>query len=179
MTRIVAAIYLALALTVAGAAAWLSASEAATTGLHATLVQTDAFDGRPLVRRVAPNLDLAFVDRDPSLPRRYFEVRWDGYWVADRDRLADFAAGADDRVTVRLDDRVVIDRHQAAGVDVAARQVPVATGAHRLVVEYEQQGGGYSLAVAVALDGGAFAPIDPASLFPDEPSAAAMAARSS
>ena len=177
MPRIVAATYFVVVLAATAASTWLSARESASTGLGATLVQTDAFDGRPLLRRVLPALDLTFVDRNPSLPRRYFHVRWDGYWIADRDRLADFAAGADDRVTVRLDDRVVVDRHRAAGVDVAARGVPVAAGAHRLSVDYEQQRGGYALSVAVALDGGAFAPFDPAALFPDEPSSTAIAAR--
>ena len=169
MTRIVAATTLALALTVTSAAAWLAARETARGGLAATLVQTGAFDGRALVRRVLPELDLAFVDRDPSLPRRHFQVRWDGYWVVDRDRLVDFAAGADDRVTVWLDDRVVIDRHEAAGVEFAARQVAVPAGAHRLAVEYEQFGGGYALAIAVAIDGGTSRPFDPAELFADEP----------
>jgi hypothetical protein len=177
MTRTVVTVYLAVAVAVTCAAVWVQTRAPADRGLHLSVSQIDAFDGRLLLQRLAPDLDLAFVDRDPSLPRRYFRVRWDGYWLVDRDRFVGVEAGADDRVTVRVDDQVVVDRHLAAGVDVALRQVPVAAGAHRLTIDYEQHGGGYSLEVRRALDGGPMERFDPGALFPELPAAGAVDAR--
>ena len=123
----------------------------------------------PLFTRTTSNIDLAFLDDDPELPRRFFEVRWDGVWHVPEDLQVDVYADGDDFVAVRIDDRLVLERSVAAGMHTTSERVALHVGLHRLSVHYVQRGGGYSLNVQWAPAGGRPRPFDPERLFPTRP----------
>ena len=83
-------------------AAWCSrAPNRADAGLHQTyLTRPDAHERPMRLERVAPALDLSILDAHPELPKRFFTLRWEGYWYLPSTRYLDLYAGGDDRVVV-------------------------------------------------------------------------------
>lgn len=122
-----------------------------------------------LFERTTTNIDLAFLDDDPALPRRFFEVRWNGVWHVPEDLQVDVFAGGDDFVSVWIDDELVLERSVAVGMHTASERILLTGGLHRLSVRYRQLGGGYHLNVWWAPAGGQARPFDPEHLFPTRP----------
>ena len=50
------------------------------TGLVRAFYSNSDFSGEPLFQDRSAEVSLAFLDDDPSLPRRFFSVQWDGFW---------------------------------------------------------------------------------------------------
>jgi hypothetical protein len=149
----------------------LDARQKFPTGLTRTLYDRSSAEERVLSRQVVPDIDLAFIDRDPALPRRFFGVRWDGFWHRETSGWTDLYAGADDRVTIKLDDAVVFERNVLNRNPERRARIMVRAGTHHLEVSYEQDGGDYLLYVSAGPANGVPESLDPESLFPRRPPA--------
>ena len=136
------------------------------TGLIQTFDVTDP-ERRRVFSRTAQQIDLEFLRDDPELPTRFFEVEWNGVWYVPEHQVLDLYAGADDFVSVRIDDEPVLIRDTAAGTHLTT-SVPLSlsAGFHRVQVRYRQDRGGYGLNVLWAPAGGRPRPLDPERLFP-------------
>ena len=91
---------LGLALTVTALSGILHWVVAPPTGLVRSFYSDVDFAGDPLVQDRTTEVSLAFLDRDPTLPRRFFSVQWRGYWYLPEAQTVTVYAGADDRVVL-------------------------------------------------------------------------------
>jgi hypothetical protein len=163
----------AAALTIATAV--VSRAVAAAGGLTRRVYANADLQDVPRTVSVAPGIDLTFLDADPALPRRFFSVRWEGYWDAGEGGPIDLYLGADDWARVFVDDRLALERNATIGQTTVRETLAPGDGVRRLVVEYGQHGGDARINVQWAPAGGAPRPIAPESLFPSTPTAAAIA----
>ena len=122
-----------------------------------------------LFTRTTSDIDLTFLDNDPELARRFFEVRWDGVWHVPEGLQVDVYAGGDDFVAVRIDDELVLERSAEAGMHTTFERIALDAGLHRLSVHYVQYTGGYYVNVQWAPAGGRPRSFDPERLFPERP----------
>ncbi len=137
--------YVGVALALAAALPALRQLRAERTGVERVVYGDVEFRGEPLRRDITRDLTLAFLDTHAELPRRFFSVRWRGYWFLPRARTVDLLAGADDAVQVRIDGQLVHRRDSSNGMNTVRTTVALEAGVHELLVEYEQQAGGFSL----------------------------------
>ena len=143
------------------------------TGLTRSVFVGPGFAGPQLLSPViTQEIDLAFLNDTPAAPHRYFSVRWEGYWWVDRGGAVDLYVGGDDRVRLRVDGKMALRRNAAVESRTISRQVSLQAGLHDISVEFEQDGGGYSLHVLWAPAGRSPRALDPESLFPSKPSEA-------
>ena len=162
--------YLFLGVVLGAISALLDHQFRLPTGLNRSVTTGPGFDGPELEARVIdPRVGLDFLEADPTLPRRFFSVRWDGVLYVAHDRGVDFYGGADDGLVLRVDGRVVLERNAVRGMNTASQNVPLSPGFHELEVEYEQHGGGYRLNLQWAPTSGAPRALDSESLFPTQP----------
>ena len=124
----------------------------------------------PATEEAAGGVDLDFLDELRRPVRDYF-VRWRGVWFSPRAERFDLSAAADDGVVVRVDGRVVLERHPAVGMHGESRSVALAPGAHALEIDHWQRGGARALRVQWAPAGGEPQPLDAGRLFPVDPGA--------
>src|SRR5262245_48845906 len=100
-----------------------------TTGLVRSLFATVAFGGAPVDARTN-EINLRFLDEQPSLARQNFSVRWRGYFFVTRAQTIEFFAGGNDEVELRLDGDLLLRRNLAEGMRTVGRKVRVEAGAH-------------------------------------------------
>ena len=122
----------------------------------------------PVVEEPAAGVDLAFLEELDRPVRDYF-VRWRGVWFSPRPEQIDFRAGADDGAIVRIDSKVVLERHPAVGMRTEMRSVALEAGAHTLEIDHWQRGAARYLNVQSAPAGGEPEPLRPGRLFPADP----------
>ena len=159
--------YLVVALTLTAADGLLHWVIAPPTGLIRTFYPDVGFAGEPLFRDRTAEVSLAFLDNDPSLPRRFFSVEWHGFWFLSHAQTIDVYAGADDRVDVLVDGTLVLRRNASLGTHTIGETISLGAGSHEISVRYEQEGGGTSLNIQRTFEGerqGAFVPTH---LFPE------------
>ena len=173
--RVAIVAYVLLAGTVTLALAVLDRTVGTPTGLTEVVREGPGFEGRVLHRRTAAVPDLAVLEAEPTLPRRFFTVTWDGVWHVRRSGRYDIHLGGDDRAQLFLDGRLVLERGPVAGYGTTSVPVTLAAGFHELRIRYEQEGGGYFLTAQVASAEGEPRPFGPGALFPTAPDAAAVA----
>lgn len=162
-------LYVLLSVTVlAGVTQWLLAPP---TGLIRTFYLTRAVGSAPQPPERTTDISLAFLEQDPTLPRLFFGVQWEGYWYMPRAATVELFAGADDRVDIWVDGQLVHRRSPAAGMHMVGKAISVRAGAHRIVVRYEQDGGATGLSVLNAAGDESPGPLAPTQLFPDNPDA--------
>ena len=99
-----AAVALAVLLVVLGSRA------AERTGLHRQVYPEVGFNGAPLLDDASPEITLDFLDNDPALPRRFFSVRWRGFWYVPEPGEFDLYGAGDDRLDFWLDGELVLRR---------------------------------------------------------------------
>jgi hypothetical protein len=161
--------YVAVAAGTTATSRILDARQKLPTGLTRTLYDRSGSAARVVSQQVSTDIDLAFIEENPGLPQRYFRVRWDGFWYRPTNQWIDLYAGADDRVSVKLDDATVLERDvQSLKVQRRAR-IMLPEGAHHLEVTYEQDGADYMLYLGAGPAGGVPERIDPESLFSRRP----------
>ena len=117
---------------------------AGLAGLHRQVYPDVGFAGTPLVDDVSRDVDLDFLAADPALPRRFFSVRWHGFWYVPEAEDVELHGAGDDRLDVWLDGELVIRRRPPADMHTETRVLTLDAGVHDLRVEYEQHGGGYA-----------------------------------
>ena len=132
----------------------LGARAAEGTGLHRQVFPEVGFNGAPLLDDASAAITLDFLDDDPALPRRFFSVRWRGFWYVPEPGEFDLHGAGDDRLDVWLDGELVLRRNPPADMHTQVRTVTLNAGAHHVRVEYEQHGGAHALNLAWAPRGG-------------------------
>ena len=115
------------------------------TGLVRTFYSDVGFAGEPLFQDRTTEVSLAFLDEDPTLPRRLFSVEWRGFWYLSHAQTVNLYAGADDRVDVLVDGRLVLRRNPVVGMHTAGETIRLNAGVHEIIVRYEQDRGGTGL----------------------------------
>ena len=161
--------YLVVALTLTAADGLLHWVVAPPTGLVRTFYSDAGFAGEPLFQDRATEISLAFLNDDPTLPRRFFSVQWRGFWFLPRAQTLDLYVGADDRVDVLVDGALVLRRNVSLGTHTIAETITLGAGPHEIIIRYEQEGGGMSLTVQPAFEGKTPGAFVPTRLFPARP----------
>ena len=161
--------YLGVALTVTVGGGILHWLVAPSTGLVRTFYSDTGFAGEPLFQDRTPDVDLAFLDQDPTLPRRFFSVHWSGFWFLPRAKTVELYAGADDRVDVLVDGQLVLRRNPIVGMHTTGATLDLGPGSHEIIVRYEQEGGGVHLNVQRAFAGESPRTFVTTRLFPERP----------
>ena len=161
--------YLGVALTLTALSGILHWVVTPPTGLVRTFYADVGFAGEPLFQDRTTEVSLAFLDEDPTLPRRLFSVHWHGFWYLPHAQTVDLYAGADDRVDVLVDRRLVLRRNPVVGMHTTGETIRLAAGAHEIIVRYEQDRGGTGLNIQQAGEGGDPGPFLPTQLFPQRP----------
>ena len=123
-----------------------------------------AFGGPPTDARTN-EINLRFLDEQPSLPRQNLSVRWRGYFFVSRAQTIEFFAGGNDEVELRVDGELLLRRNLAEGMRTVGRKVRVDAGAHELAVDYQQFGGSMALNIQRALEGQEPSPFSPDELY--------------
>lgn len=169
--RLTAAVAACLALGVVLAAAWLllGARSSEHTGVVRHLYLGTSFSGTPRLTAVTTDLTLDFLDEDPALPRRFFSVRWQGYWYMPEAQTLTLYGSGDDRLDVWLDGEHVISRSPPADMHTVGREITLAAGAHRLRVDYAQHGGAHAMGLSWQPRGARRRALAPHRLFRDPP----------
>ena len=139
------------------------------TGLVRTVYAPSGFSGAPLSQDRTTEVSLAFLHEDPTLPRRFFSVEWEGFWFLPRTTTVELYAGGDDRVDVLVDGERVLQRNIALGMHTIGETLTLSAGPHAFTVRYEQDGGGMHLNVQRAFEGTRPAPFASTRLFPKVP----------
>ena len=139
------------------------------TGLVRTFYSDVGFAGEPLFQDRTTEVSLAFLDEDPTLPRRLFSVEWRGFWYLPHAQTVDVYAGADDRVDVLVDGKLVLRRNPRVGMHTIGETITLSAGPHEIIVRYEQDRGGTGLNIQHAVDGNPPSPLPPTQLFPKRP----------
>ena len=139
------------------------------TGLVRAFYSNSGFSGEPLFQDRSAEVSLAFLDEDPSLPRRFFSVQWDGFWFLPRATTVELYAGGDDGVDVAVDGQRILRRNIAVGMHTVGETITLSAGAHEILVRYRQEGGGASLNIQYAVDGETPGALVPTQLFPEHP----------
>ena len=106
------------------------------TGLVRTFYADTGFSGDPLFQDQTTEISLAFLDEDPTLPRRFFSVEWSGFWFLPRATTVELYAGGDDRVDVAVDGQRVLRRNIAVGMHTVSETITLSAGAHEILVRY-------------------------------------------
>ena len=139
------------------------------TGLRRQVFPDVGFSGAPVLSDVAADIALDFLDDDPLLPRRFFSVRWTGFWYLPEAGEFEFHGAGDDRLDVWLDGELVIRRQPPADMHTLVRRVRLDAGIHALRAEYEQHGGVFNLSLEWSPVAGEPRPLPAAMLFPQRP----------
>ena len=161
--------YLGIALTVTAIGGILHLLVAPRTGLVRTVYSELGFAGEPLVQDLTTEVNLAFLDEDPTLPQRLISVDWSGFWFFPRPQTVDVFAGADDRVDILVDGELVLRRNPNVGMHTIGESVALSAGAHQINVRYEQDRGAASLNVQYGVAGKDPGALVPTQLFPSRP----------
>ena len=103
-------------------------------GLVRTVYATSGFSGTPLSQDRTTEISLAFLDQDPTLPRRFISVEWRGFWFLPQAQTVDVYAGADDRVDVVVDGQLVLQRSPRLGRRTISETVTLSAGPHWFTV---------------------------------------------
>jgi hypothetical protein len=134
------------------------------TGLIRTFYSQPAFSGTPIEERTS-EINLAFLDARPDLPRQNFSARWRGFLFVSQRQTIEFFAGGNDEIELRVDGQLLVRRNLREGMRTRGRLVALDAGAHELAVDYQQFGGGMSLNIQRALAGQMPGPFLPTELF--------------
>ena len=148
----------------------LSPGAADRTGVHRQVFPDVGFNGTPLLDDVGTTIALDFLNDDPDLPRRFFSVRWTGYWYAREAGDVELHGAGDDRLDVWLDGELVIRRTPPDDdMHTLIRTVRLDAGAHELRVEYEQHDGAFNMRLEWAPPGERARPLPAYRLFQERP----------
>ena len=143
----------------------LSARANDLTGLARQVYPETGFAGAPVFDGISPDVDLGFLDEDPTLPRRFFSARWHGFWYLPKGAAVELHGAGDDRLDVRVDGALVIRRTPPTEMHTQVAALELGAGLHEIVVEYEQHGGMYNLRLEWAPQNGSPRPLPPHFLF--------------
>ncbi|MXZ71398.1 MAG: hypothetical protein F4Z04_07825 [Acidobacteria bacterium] len=159
------------AVALACTAAWLIVGPQAAerTGLRRELFLGNGFAGQPFRDEVSENISLDFLAEDERL-RRYFSVRWRGYWYVPESGPLEIHGAGDDWLNIYIDGDLVLRRYPPNDMHRVAETVNLDAGAHELLVEYQQEAGSYVVDVRSSPPSGLRRPLAGHRLFLERPS---------
>ena len=134
------------------------------TGLVRTFFAQLGFAGVPIDERTS-EINLRFLDEQPTLPRENFSVRWRGVFYLAEPQTVEFFAGGNDEVELRVDGELLVRRSLSEGLRTIGRRVRLEAGSHALAVDYQQFRGSMALNIQRSLEGRQPSPFLPAELF--------------
>ena len=123
----------------------LGARAAEKDGLHRQVFPDVGFRGAPLLDDISNDATLDFLEEEPTLPRRFFSARWQGFWYLPEATDLELHGEGDDRLDVWVDDELVIRRTPPSDMHLQATALTLRSGIHRIRVEYEQHAGAHAL----------------------------------
>ena len=132
----------------------LGGFSAERSGLTRQVYPEIGFTGTPRLEDISADVTLDFLDDDPTLPRRFFSVRWHGFWYVPEAGEVELHGAGDDRLDVWLDGELVIRRTPPADMHTQVQTLPLDAGVHEIRIEYEQHGGARALSLHWAARGG-------------------------
>ena len=148
----------------------VSEASSGRTGLNREVYPDAGFTGIPVLADVTTDLTLGFLNDDPELPRRFFSVRWRGFWHVPEAGTITLRGAGDDRLDVWLDGELMIRRTPPADMHTATRNVTLDAGVHEILVEYQQHGGSSMMRLQWQPRGGWPRGLAGHRLFPERPS---------
>ena len=143
----------------------LSARANELTGLVRQVYPETGFAGAPVLDGISPDVDLGFLDEDPTLPQRFFSAPLHGFCYLPKGAAVELHGAGDDRLDVRVDGALVIRRAPPTEMHTQVAALELGAGLHEVVVEYEQHGGVYNLRLEWAPQNGSPRPFPPHFLF--------------
>ena len=123
--------------------------------------------GAPVVIVVDPSISTDTLDNGTAGVWPAFSVEWTGAIVIDRAGTYQFSTVSDDGSELEVDDRVVVRNGGLHGPQEASGHIDLAAGIHPVRLRYEQEGGGFALALTYARGDDRLAPIPSSILLPD------------
>ena len=115
-------------------------------GLQREVYPDVGFSGIPRVD-VSRGISLDFLREDPALSRRFFSVRWNGFWYLPEAGEFELHGAGDDHLDVWVDGERVIRRGAPAAMHTQSRTLWLEAGVHGHRVDYEQHGEARALRV--------------------------------
>jgi hypothetical protein len=116
-------------------------------GLRGEYFANESFAGKPALERIDAAVDFDWRGEMPApgLPSDNFSVRWTGHVVPLYSELYAFVLRGDDRIRLFLDDQLLIEETQRAGVTKVARLPLIAGKRYAIRVELAEVGGDASM----------------------------------
>jgi hypothetical protein len=129
-------------------------------GLSAEYFTNERFAGTPAHRAVDPGVSTRRLDAGwvGDLPPR-FSVRWQGYLTVPRAGEYVFATRSDDGSRVWIGGRLAVDNSGQHVPLTRTGRATLSEGSHRILIEYEQHGGGHEMALLWGRDEEALTPV--------------------
>ncbi|MYD70505.1 MAG: hypothetical protein F4W89_07155 [Acidobacteria bacterium] len=152
--RVFATVYAAITVVLSVLLLALEAGLAERAGLRRLVFPGVEFAGTPVLDDISSDVALDFLEDDPTLPRRFFSARWQGFLYLPEPAVLELYGAGDDRLEVWIDGDLVIRRTPPADMHTQVRDVALAAGVHDVRAEYVQHGGAYLLRLESALGDG-------------------------
>jgi hypothetical protein len=139
-----------------------------THGLRAEYFDTAEFGIPPAITGIDDEISLNRMMRrwGPDLPD-VFRARWFGYLTSPDRTSCTFALTSDDGSTLTINGQLVVDNSGRHGPITRSGTIDLARGAHPILIEYDQMGGGLELGWAWGCDGKPLSPVPAWILSPD------------
>lgn len=96
-----------------------------------------------------------------------FAVDWTGFIVINRTGTYQFSTVSDDGSEIEIDGRIVVENGGEHGPKESHGEATLDAGIHPITIRYDQEGGGFALAVNYAPPGGQFTTLPASMLTPD------------
>jgi PA14 domain/F5/8 type C domain len=143
-------------------------------GLTAQYYANADWAGTPVLAGADAEPTTAEVERHwRGKPPAAFSVIWSGYLAVGSPGQYEFATSSDDGSTLYIDGRLVVDNGGRHSTLTRSGSVQLERGPHRVLLEYVQAGGGFSIDWTWAHDGGPVRP--PAWLLSQQPAGYSVA----
>lgn len=119
--------------------------------LALNVVFLNGFSAEKLPLQFGNELSLDFLERLPIdlFPRTNFRVQWSGFWYVPVTELYRISAAADDAITLKADDRLILRRSSDEGSGHRSEILPLSAGFHQIQVDYSQREGAYAIETAL------------------------------
>jgi len=129
---------------------------AATTAARATLAASMGLRAEFFTQSGTTRQTRFLIDREISTaamakawngaPPSQFQVHWSGFVIVGRSGSYTFSTTSDDGSSVTIDGQLVVDNRGEHPAQTATGRIQLQPGAHAVLIDYMQAGGGYEMA---------------------------------
>lgn len=124
--------------------------------------------GPPIAVHIDQSLSTDTLDNGTPGVWPVFAVDWTGFIVINRTGTYQFATLSDDGSEIEIDGRIVVENGGQHGPQESHGAATLEAGMHPITIRYEQDGGGFALAVNYAPPGGQLTTLPASVLTPDQ-----------